>query len=169
MNDRPPDGLGRRRRLLVLAVCSLSLLIVGLDTTIVNVALPAITAYFKLQLGDVQWLVICYVLVYGSLMLVCGKLGDLFGHRLIFRLGLAVSAVGCAACHGIGYRGRVGVHQVMPVSDAMRELIVASAGSHELARLARTEQISTLRDAALARVRDGTTSLSEALAATEVA
>jgi MFS family permease len=46
----------------------------------------------------VKWLVICYVLVYGSLMLVCGKLGDLFGHRLIFRIGLAVSAVGCAAC-----------------------------------------------------------------------
>jgi MFS family permease len=46
----------------------------------------------------VQWLVICYVLVYGSLMLVCGKLGDLFGHRLIFRLGLLLSAIGCAAC-----------------------------------------------------------------------
>jgi MFS family permease len=46
----------------------------------------------------VQWLVICYVLVYGSLMLVCGKLGDLFGYRLIFRIGLGVSALGCAAC-----------------------------------------------------------------------
>jgi type IV pilus assembly protein PilB len=57
----------------------------------------------------------------------------------------------------------------MPVSDAMRELIVASAGTHELARLAQTEQVGTLRDAALARVRDGTTSLAEALAATEVA
>jgi type IV pilus assembly protein PilB len=79
------------------------------------------------------------------------------------------AATGCAVCHGIGYRGRVGIHQVMPVSDAMRELIVASAGVHELARLAQTEQVATLRDAALARVRDGTTSLAEALAATEVA
>jgi len=78
-------------------------------------------------------------------------------------------AAGCAACHGIGYRGRVGVHQVMPVSDAMRELIVARAGTLELARLAQAEHVATLRDAALARVRDGTTSLSEALAATEVA
>jgi MFS family permease len=79
-------------------------MIVGLGASLapldiaVNVALPAITAHFKLALGDVQWLVICYVLVYGSLMLVCGKLGDLFGHRLIFRIGLIVSAVGCAAC-----------------------------------------------------------------------
>ncbi|MEM5297902.1 ATPase, T2SS/T4P/T4SS family [Burkholderia sp. JPY481] len=79
------------------------------------------------------------------------------------------AGTGCAACHGIGYRGRVGIHQVMPVSDAMRELIVTSAGAHELGRLAHTEQVATLRDAALARVRDGTTSLAEALAATEVA
>lgn len=64
----------------------------------VNVALPAITHHFALVLGDVQWLVVCYVLVYGSLMLVCGKIGDLVGHRLIFRTGLVVTAVGCAAC-----------------------------------------------------------------------
>jgi MFS family permease len=80
------------------------LTIVGLGASLapldiaVNVALPAITAHFRLALADVQWLVVCYVLVYGSLMLVCGKLGDLFGHRLIFRIGLAVSALGCAAC-----------------------------------------------------------------------
>ena len=83
---------------------ALGLAIVGLGASLapldiaVNVALPAITAHFGLQLADVQWIVVCYVLVYGSLMLVCGKLGDLFGHRLIFRLGLAVSAIGCAAC-----------------------------------------------------------------------
>jgi MFS family permease len=79
-------------------------MIVGLGASLapldiaVNVALPAITAAFAVPLGDVQWIVVCYVLVYGSLMLVCGKLGDLFGHRLIFRIGLLVSALGCAAC-----------------------------------------------------------------------
>ena len=57
----------------------------------------------------------------------------------------------------------------MPVSDAMRELIVASAGTHELTRHAQTEQVATLRDAAFARVRDGMTSVAEALAATEIA
>ncbi|TKC90933.1 GspE family protein [Trinickia terrae] len=77
------------------------------------------------------------------------------------------AATGCAACHGIGYRGRVGVHQVMPVSDAMRELIVARASAHAIARQARTDGVLTLREAALARVRDGTTSLAEAFSATE--
>jgi type IV pilus assembly protein PilB len=76
---------------------------------------------------------------------------------------------GCEACHGIGFRGRVGVHQTMPVSDAMRELIVARAGTHEIARQAHVERVRTLREAALARAFDGTTSLAEALSATEVA
>src|ERR1700704_552959 len=80
-----------------LAIVGLGASLAPLDIA-VNVALPAITSHFRLALGDVQWLVICYVLVYGSLMLVCGKLGDLFGHRLIFRTGLVISAVGCAAC-----------------------------------------------------------------------
>jgi MFS family permease len=80
-----------------LAIVGLGASLAPLDIA-VNVALPAITAHFALPLGDVQWLVICYVLVYGSLMLVCGKLGDLFGYRRIFRIGLALSAVGCAAC-----------------------------------------------------------------------
>jgi MFS family permease len=86
-----------RRPYVGLAIVGLGASLAPLDIA-VNVALPAITAHFRLALGDVQWLVICYVLVYGSLMLVCGKLGDLFGHRLIFRIGLVISAVGCAAC-----------------------------------------------------------------------
>jgi MFS family permease len=85
------------RPVLGLAIVGLGASLAPLDIA-VNVALPAITSHFRLALGDVQWLVICYVLVYGSLMLVCGKLGDLFGHRLIFRIGLLVSAIGCAAC-----------------------------------------------------------------------
>jgi type IV pilus assembly protein PilB len=76
---------------------------------------------------------------------------------------------GCEKCHGIGYRGRVGVHQLMPVSDALRELIVARAATHEIARQARAEGMPTLRDAAFARVREGVTSVAEAAEATESA
>lgn len=86
-----------RHPMLGLAIVGLGASLAPLDIA-VNVALPAITSHFGLVMGDVQWLVICYVLVYGSLMLVFGKLGDLFGHRLIFRIGLVISAIGCAAC-----------------------------------------------------------------------
>ena len=77
------------------------------------------------------------------------------------------SAPGCDACHGIGYRGRIGVHQVMPVSAAMRESIVSRASHDMLAQQARSEGIAALRRAALERVRDGTTSLAEAISSTE--
>ncbi|SDD96843.1 GspE/PulE family protein [Paraburkholderia lycopersici] len=76
-------------------------------------------------------------------------------------------ARGCETCHGIGYRGRVGIHEVLPVTETLRDLIITGRGAHEIARAARKSGVSTLRDAALARVRDGTTSLAEALAATE--
>jgi MFS family permease len=93
----PGDAPLISRPALGLAVVGLGASLAPLDIA-VNVALPAISGHFGLALVDVQWIVICYVLVYGSLMLVCGKLGDLFGHRLIFQIGLAISAVGCAAC-----------------------------------------------------------------------
>ncbi|MDR5751703.1 MULTISPECIES: ATPase, T2SS/T4P/T4SS family [unclassified Caballeronia] len=76
---------------------------------------------------------------------------------------------GCAKCHGIGYRGRVGVHQLMPVTDALRELIVARAATHAVTRQAQSEGMPALRDAAFQRVREGVTSVAEALEATEIA
>lgn len=78
-------------------------------------------------------------------------------------------ARGCDACHGIGYRGRIGIHQMMPVSSGLRDRVVARASVGELARHAQGEGVRSLRDAALARVHDGTTSLAEALAATPAA
>jgi MFS family permease len=80
------------------------LLVVGLGTiaapldTAVNIAFPSITAAFALEVEDIRWVVLSYVLTYASLMLVFGKLGDLLGYRHIFRLGLAVSAIGFAGC-----------------------------------------------------------------------
>jgi MFS family permease len=59
---------------------------------------PSITRAFALEVEDIRWVVIAYVLTYASLMLVFGKLGDLLGYRRIFQLGLLVSAAGFAAC-----------------------------------------------------------------------
>src|SRR5712675_1492765 len=89
-----------------LAIVGLGASLAPLDIA-VNVALPAITAHFRLALSDVQWVVICYVLVYGSLMLVCGKLGDLRGWlcRLRRGAGLAAFPVGARRSghrHGAG-------------------------------------------------------------------
>jgi MFS family permease len=86
-----------RRPGLGLLVVGIGALAASLDTS-VNIALPAITAAFGLELAEIRWVVIAYVLTYAGLMLGAGKLGDLYGYRRIFRLGLAISAAGFVAC-----------------------------------------------------------------------
>ena len=79
------------------------------------------------------------------------------------------AACGCAACHGAGYRGRVGVHQVMVVSPALRALVNTDASGQAIAAQATTDGAASLRTAALTLVREGATSLAEAVAVTDPA
>lgn len=79
------------------------------------------------------------------------------------------TACGCPSCHGAGYRGRIGVHQVMTVSPAVRELVNSGASGQALAKQAKAEGAASLREAVLARVLEGTTSLAEALSITDAA
>ena len=69
----------------------------GLDTA-VNIAFPAITAAFDLDPVQIQWVIVAYVLSYATLLLPLGRLADRVGHGRVLVLGLAVSAVGLAAC-----------------------------------------------------------------------
>ncbi len=85
------------RALAGLAVVGFGVAVGPLDTA-VNIAFPAIVDAFALPLEMIQWIIICYVLTYSSLMLVAGKLGDRYGRRRIFKLGLTVSCFGLAAC-----------------------------------------------------------------------
>jgi MFS family permease len=75
-----------------LAVIGLGTAAAQLDTS-VNIAFPAITRGFDLSIGDIQWVVICYVLSYASLLLALGRIGDTIGHALVFRIGLIWSTV----------------------------------------------------------------------------
>ena len=88
----------RRRRLLILGICSMSLLIVGLDTTIVNVALPSIHRAFHSSLSELQWTIDAYTLVLASLLMLSGSTADRFGRRRIFQLGLVVFSLGSLLC-----------------------------------------------------------------------
>lgn len=99
--DAPPDPGRHRQRWLILAVLGLAQLMVVLDATIVNIALPAAQADLGFGDGSRQWVVIAYALTFGSLLLLGGKLADLFGRRTTFLTGLTgfalASAVGGAA------------------------------------------------------------------------
>jgi MFS family permease len=78
-------------------VVGLGTAVVPLDTA-VNIAFPAITRGFDLATADIQWVVICYVLTYTALTLTLGRVGDIYGHALIFRAGLLWSAAALVLC-----------------------------------------------------------------------
>ncbi|MEU9124181.1 MFS transporter [Streptomyces sp. NPDC048506] len=92
-----PD-LGRRRRLLVLAICCLSLLIVSLDNTVLNVALPSLERDLDASVSGMQWTIDAYTLVLASLLMLSGSTADRLGRRRIFLVGLAVFALGSLLC-----------------------------------------------------------------------
>jgi EmrB/QacA subfamily drug resistance transporter len=82
----------------VLSICCLSLLLVGLDTSIVNVALPAIHRDLHASLSGLQWIVDAYTLVIASLLLLSGSTADRVGRKRIFMTGITIFVVGSAAC-----------------------------------------------------------------------
>lgn len=98
--------LSRERRYLVLAICCLSLFVVGMDTTIINVALPSIGRGFHAQVSGLQWTVDAYLLVLASLLMLSGSVADRVGRRTVFQVGLAVFTLGSLACSlapGLGW------------------------------------------------------------------
>lgn len=107
----PPEAtatpeFNHRRRRSVLAVCCLSIFVVGLDNTIVNLALPAIGSELHATASRLQWTIDAYQLALAALMLLAGSTADRFGRRRIFQLGLGVFALAsllCGMAPGIGW------------------------------------------------------------------
>jgi EmrB/QacA subfamily drug resistance transporter len=92
---------------LVLAICCMSLLIVGIDVTIVNVALPSIRTDLGASLSGLQWTVDAYSLVLGSLLLASGAMADRFGRRRVFQMGLFFFTLGSLLCSVAGGTGEL--------------------------------------------------------------
>src|SRR4051795_8405231 len=91
---------GATRKRLILVACILGSTIVFVDSSVVNVALPAIERDLGGGLALQQWVVDAYLLTLGSLLLVGGSLGDLFGARRLFLLGIigfGITSLLCAA------------------------------------------------------------------------
>ncbi|MEJ2870002.1 MFS transporter [Actinomycetospora sp. OC33-EN08] len=91
-------GGGARHRWLVLAICCTSLLVVSMDITIVNVALPAIRADLAASITGLQWTVDAYTLVLACFLMLAGATGDRVGRRRTFQVGLAVFGLGSLLC-----------------------------------------------------------------------
>jgi EmrB/QacA subfamily drug resistance transporter len=83
---------------LILGICCMSLLVVGMDVTIVNVALPSIQRDFHAALSELQWTVDAYTLVVASLLMLSGSMSDRFGRRRVFQIGLVLFTIGSLLC-----------------------------------------------------------------------
>ncbi|MFF9621300.1 MFS transporter [Streptomyces griseosporeus] len=101
----PAQGLGLRRRRTILAVCCLSLFLVGMDTTIVNIGLPAIGRDLGGGTRGLEWTVDAYTLVLAGLLISSGAVADRLGRRKVFQVGLVVfggASVACAVASSLG-------------------------------------------------------------------
>lgn len=87
-----------RRRMLILAICCMSLLMVSLDTTILNVALPAIRGDLGASVSGLQWTIDAYTVVLASLLMLAGSTADRIGRRRVFQYGLVVFTVASVLC-----------------------------------------------------------------------
>src|SRR5450830_3118 len=76
-------------------------------------------------------------------------------------------ATGCQRCGGSGYRGRIGIYQIMPISKSIESLILAHASTQDIAAQAQREGVLSLRQAGLQKVREGLVSLEEVIACTD--
>ncbi|EID10718.1 MFS transporter [Mycolicibacterium phlei] len=98
MNETVARSLTARRKAIILVSCCLSLLIVSMDATIVNVAIPSIRADLHASGPQMQWVVDIYTLVLASLLLLAGAAGDRFGRRSTFQIGLGLFALASLLC-----------------------------------------------------------------------
>ena len=90
--------MSSRRKAIILVTCCLSLLIVSMDATIVNVAIPNIRTDLGASASQLQWVIDIYTLVLASLLLLAGAAADRFGRRRTFQIGLTVFAFGSLLC-----------------------------------------------------------------------
>ena len=94
-----------RTRWFALVVLCLGSLMIVLDTTIVNVALPSIREDLGFSQASLAWVVNAYLLTFGGFLLLGGRLGDLFGHRRLFLAGIALFTLASLACGLAGTQG----------------------------------------------------------------
>ena len=118
--DPPASDSGRRRRWWALGALCISVLLVGIDNTIVNVALPTIGRELDASTSDLQWVVDGYTLVFATLLLLAGHLGDRFGRRRMLLTGLVIFGLtSIAASFATSTTGLIAGRAAMGVGAAL--------------------------------------------------
>ena len=120
-----PDRAAGRSRWIALVVLCLGMLMIVLDVTIVNVALPSIQTQLKFSQSGLAWVVNAYLIAFGGLLLLAGRLGDLAGRRRIFLLGLTVFIAASAVCGLSASQSMlIGARFVQGIGGAMTSAVI---------------------------------------------
>jgi len=118
-------GTGNRNRWLAFMVLCLGSFMIVLDTTIVNVALPSIREDLGFSAASLAWVVNAYMLFFGGFLLLGGRLGDLYGHRRLFAIGIAVFT---AASLAAGISSSQAILIVARAAQGLGGAVVSAAG-----------------------------------------
>jgi EmrB/QacA subfamily drug resistance transporter len=105
MNELTPTAPAYPRRWWTLVALCPAIIVIALDTTIVNVALPTLGRTIASSTGELQWIVDAYTVVFAGLLLTCGSIGDRSGRRRALTAGLVVFAAGCLGSALVGTAG----------------------------------------------------------------
>src|SRR5215217_8270405 len=122
-NERT-DGFGRERWIALLVLCTGFLMII-LDSTIVNVALPTIQDDLDFSQTSLAWVVNAYLIAFGGLLLLAGRVGDLIGRKQVFLAGLTVFTIASLLC-GVAQSQEmlIGARFVQGVGGAMTAAVI---------------------------------------------
>src|SRR5215207_5191223 len=124
-DDRALSATDDRGRWLALYVLCLGMLMIVLDATIVNVALPSIQEDLSFAQNDLAWVVNAYLIAFGGLLLLAGRIGDLIGQRRVFLTGLAIFTVASLVCAVAPSQGAlIGARFVQGVGGALTSAVI---------------------------------------------
>jgi EmrB/QacA subfamily drug resistance transporter len=122
--SRPSPGAGDSRWLALVVLCA-GILMIVLDATIVNVALPSIRSDLGFTQSSLAWVVNAYLIAFGGVLLLAGRLGDLLGRRRVFLTGLAVFTAASLLCGlSIGQEMLVAARFIQGVGGAMTSAVI---------------------------------------------
>ena len=120
-----PSTLSTDRRWMALVVVCLAQLMIVLDTTIVNVALPSIQRDLHFAQGDLTWVVNAFLVTFGSFLLLAGRLGDLIGRKRVFLAGVTVFTVASLLCGAASDQGMlIAARFIQGIGAAMQASVI---------------------------------------------
>src|SRR5919106_1237959 len=124
-NDVTAEMRNERQRWMALYVLCAGVLMIVIDATIVNVALPSIQEDLGFSQSNLAWVVNAYLIAFGGLLLLAGRIGDLIGQRRIFLIGLGVFTVASLLCAVAQSQGLlIGARFVQGVGGALASAVI---------------------------------------------